>query len=564
MNAALAESQANAFDRHLVRPAMDRGGVILRPWQRQCLIDQTAASPTDAGMVSAVMGAGKSIVIALLCAAWRGPVVVTTSTIKLVEQLSDEIRRLTGEPVGVYYTGGKTTSRITVTCLPSVERLSVVLGPVPGLLWLADEAHRCERDTVAAFVGTCNPARRIGFSATPYRASAGLTIWTHEAYRYTLDDGIREGSLVPFRLVLWTEKLANELGVPFVAPQSAAEAIVAGTLGYKVNDADTAIRAWCRSQPGPGVISAANIADAEDFAAECVADGYRVQAVHSRMSRAAVKGAIERLRTGELSALVHCHMLSEGVDMPWLRWMALRQARGSRVEFLQEFGRVLRAAPGKTEAVIFDPNAKSLDHPMTGWLEIATDEEEAPDVEAEPNPTEDPLTGEEFDWENMPEKERKNIAARGAARAYLSTAIVALTTSGLLDPIGYGVSQWRVNSASERQTVFLSKFEKTSRMALTMRGYLTDGAVDDVQAAHVQAVALIVSRMCKGSEALAAKGKAYQSGVVSDACSLAKTLLWGFGKNDDDRRSKVQVRQDAFAALERYGIDPAEVLAGVR
>ena len=102
MNTELVQQAANPFDRHAVRPAMDRGGVTLRPWQRQCLVDQTAATPTDAGMVSAVMGAGKSIVIALLCAAWRGPVVVTTSTIKLVEQLSDEIRRLTGEPVGVY------------------------------------------------------------------------------------------------------------------------------------------------------------------------------------------------------------------------------------------------------------------------------------------------------------------------------------------------------------------------------------------------------------------------------------------------------------------------------
>jgi superfamily II DNA or RNA helicase len=560
MNAPLVQATdlVGTFDRHLVRPAMDRGGVTLRPWQRQCLIDQTAASPTDAGMVSAVMGAGKSIVIALLCAAWRGPVVVTTSTIKLVEQLSDEIRRLTGEPVGVYYTGGKSTSRITVTCLPSVERLSVVLGPTAGLLWLADEAHRCERDTVAAFIETCQPARRIGFSATPYRASAGLTIWTHEAYRYTLDDGIREGSLVPFRLVLWTEKLADELGVPYYKPRYNPDDDV------KLNDADTAIRAWCRSQSGPGVISAANIADAEDFAAECMADGYRVQAVHSRMSKKAVKGAIERLRTGELSALVHCHMLSEGVDMPWLRWMALRQGRGSRVEFLQEFGRVLRAAPGKTEAVIFDPHAKSLDHPMTGWLEIEGDKADEPEVEAEPNPTEDPLTGEEFEWDDLPEKERKKIAARGAARAYLSTAIVALTASGLLDPIGYGVSQWRFNPASDRQTAFLSKFEKTARMSLTMRGYLTDGAVDDTQAAHVQAVALIIYRLCKGIEALAEKGRTYQSGVLSDACSLAKTLLWGFGKNDDDRRSKVQVRQDAFAALERYGIDPAEVLAGVR
>ena len=191
---------------------------------------------------------------------------------------------------------------------------------------------------------------------------------------------------------------------------------------------------------------------------------------------------------------------------------------------------------------------------------LETDEEEAPDVEAEPNPTEDPLTGEEFDWENLPEKERKKIAARGAARAYLSTAIVALTTSGLLDPIGGAASKWRFNPASDRQTVFMVKFEKSARAAVNLRGYLTDGAVDDVQAGHVRAVALIAKRICTGLE----EGKAYRSGVVSDACSLARTLLWGFGKDRTDTRSQVQVRQDAFAALERYGIDPAEVLAGVR
>jgi hypothetical protein len=253
-------------------------------------------------------------------------------------------------------------------------------------------------------------------------------------------------------------------------------------------------------------------------------------------------------------------MLSEGVDMPWLRWMALRQARGSRVEFLQEFGRVLRAAPGKTEAVIFDPWEKSLDHPMTGWLEIEADKADEPEIEAEPNPTEDPLTGEEFEWDDLPEKERKKVLARSAEKAYLSTAIVALTASGLLDPFGGAASQWRQNPASDRQVEFMLRFAKTARAAVNLRGYLTDGAVDDVQAGHVRAVALIAKRICTGLD----KGSNFRSGVLSDACSLAKTMLWGFGKSFADTRSPSKVRQDAFAALERYGIDSTDVLAGVR
>jgi superfamily II DNA or RNA helicase len=549
MNTELVQQAANPFDRHLVRPAMDRGGVTLRPWQRQCLVDQTAATPTDAGMVSAVMGAGKSIVIALLCAAWRGPVVVTTSTIKLVEQLSDEIRRLTGEPVGVYYTGGKSTSRITVTCLPSVERLSMVLGHVPGLLWLADEAHRCERDTVAAFLTTCAPARRIGFSATPYRSDGGLTIWTHEAHRYSLDDGIREGSLVPFRIVLWTKRLADELGVT-------------GEGGHgMLNDLNDAVIAWCRSQSGPGVISAANIADAEEFAAECVGRGYMVQAVHSRMSRVAVKGAIERLRTGELSALVHCHMLSEGVDMPWLRWMALRQARGSRVEFLQEFGRVLRAAPGKTEAVIFDPHELTRDHPLTGWLEVADADDAEPASEKEPDPTEDPLTGDAFEWDKLPEKERKKVLALYEFRAYLSASVVALTASGLLNTIGGDASKWRVDKATDRQSELLRKFSKTANWATQQAGRM-NGTETDFEVTHIRAVAKIIRVLIQASNKLAESSRVLPRGIVSDACSLGRALLWGHGRNHRDDRPPEQVKREAFAALERYSVDPSHVLAG--
>lgn len=537
--AALAEIAAH-FDRYAIRAAMDRCGITLRTWQRECLIKETAPNAADAGMVSAVMGAGKSIIIALLCAAWRGPVIVTTSTVKLVEQLGNEIRRVTGEPVGAYYTRGKSTHRVTVTCLPSVARLAEMLSHVPGLLWIADEAHRCERETVTQFVDVCRPARRIGFSATPYRAEGGLTIWAHESYRYSLDDGIRDGVLVPPRVVLWTRGLADSLGVPYTEGKA---------------DLNAAVLAWSRAQTGPGVISAADIEDAEEFAAECVGAGYMAQAVHSRMTPKAVRTAIERLRTGELSALVHCHMLSEGVDMPWLMWMALRKGRGSRVEFLQEFGRPLRAFPGKTEAVIFDPNEATLDHDLNGWLEIAGEESEEAERKASepPEPCIDPLTGEPFEWEDMPVKQRREIMALGEMRAYLSTAVVALTASGLIDPFGAPASKWRINPASEKSLAFLEKFRKTAHKTTVERGYL-EPSLSPEEARHMQAVARGVTQILRGSE-----NRVVRAGIVSDVCTLARTLLWGFGRRDDSR-DKYQVRADAFAALARYNVDPEPCL----
>jgi hypothetical protein len=58
-------------------------------------------------------------------------------------------------------------------------------------------------------------------------------------------------------------------------------------------------------------------------------------------------------------------MLQEGVDLPWLRWLCLRRPAASRVRFAQEVGRVLRAAPGKAEAVIFDPHDLFASHALS-------------------------------------------------------------------------------------------------------------------------------------------------------------------------------------------------------
>ena len=82
------------FNRFAIRAALDQGGIKLRDWQPDALIRATAADCPDAALIVAIMGAGKSIVLALLACAWSGPVVVSTSSIDLVEALRAVIARL--------------------------------------------------------------------------------------------------------------------------------------------------------------------------------------------------------------------------------------------------------------------------------------------------------------------------------------------------------------------------------------------------------------------------------------------------------------------------------------
>jgi hypothetical protein len=104
-------------------------------------------------------------------------------------------------------------------------------------------------------------------------------------------------------------------------------------------------------EDGPGLITATDILDAEAYA-EMIPGA---AAIHSRLSRRAQTVLLDRLRTGDLRCLVQVRLLSEGVDLPWLRWLALRVPISGRVPFCQLVGRVLRSWPGKTSARILDP-----------------------------------------------------------------------------------------------------------------------------------------------------------------------------------------------------------------
>lgn len=522
-----------AFDRHRIRTALDRSGITLRQWQRAALIQATDLQSADCGLITATMGAGKSIVIALLCSAWTGQVVVTTPTVALTEQLRGTIANVIAEPVGGYYTHDRSIERVTVCCLASASKLASEWAADSTTLVIVDEAHRAEREGMAELLQAVQPVRRVGFSATPYGADSAqrLALWTHEAYRYTVDQAVQDGALVPMRLVM---------------PR--ATDLERDSFGRV--DADAWIAEAIRGLDGPGVVSARDIADAEAYAAELCDGDIPAEAIHSRMSRARQRDATERLRTGGVKVLVHCHMLSEGVDLPWLRWLVLRHPRGSRVEFAQEIGRVLRAHAGKLHGIVVDPFGVTLEHRLQDVAAIgeAIERQQAAEL-AERVVLIDPLTGEPLGlMDDMPAPERRKLRMRSELQIYSAAAFVALQTAGVIAP-SRGDGKWRHAPATGRQRELLGRFVSFARKAMTERGRICPTARGDA-ALHVWAVSLCVTRLWAVEDA--------RAGVVSDVCALATAVLWGRGVAKGE--AVMSVRKGAFEALRRYGVDPTALL----
>ena len=311
-----------------------------REWQSGCLqrLHKWWFYERNSGVVRAVTGAGKATMIGWFmahCSPHAEPgfrVIVTVPTQALVRQLSATLRLWLGdETVGEYYADRKEVRPVTVCCIPSARRL---LGEVPDgwVLWIADEAHRTEAQTmldVAQWLP--QSCRRLGFTATPFRTRSGerLSLFDELIFDYGPAQALRDGVLVPLQVEPYTGRGEDDLAATEWALRKARKL-------------------------GPTVINASTIADADLLASDLTCRGYRGMAVHSGIDRTARDRRIEALRTRDLDALVHVNLLAEGVDLPWLTCLIARRPVGSRIRWIQEIGRVLRTAPGKERAYLFD------------------------------------------------------------------------------------------------------------------------------------------------------------------------------------------------------------------
>lgn len=389
-----------------------------RRWQLEAYDAVLAAfrSGVRRPLVHACTGAGKSRLIARFAAMCKGRTLITTLTQALVEQLSATIRAEHPElEVGrCYQRAWEPDARVVVACLPSVEALLAVHPS--WACWIADEAHRVEGDDVGRLREQLRAQVAVGLTATPYRADDRALLWDQLVYSYTSYQAIQDGVLVPWRVVR--------------SPES--------------RDVEELTAEWVATADGPGIVSASSVEDAERCAARL-----GVLAIHGRQRLEEQARRLELLRTGEVKALVHCQLLVEGIDLPWLRWLLLRRVSGSKVRLVQEVGRVLRAHPGKREAVLYDP------HDALGTIGLvhgATIESVQQRVGREQEPE-----AECLEIPEIPGLDRVRTLPRSAAisalEGWATDCVGVLRSAGVVRPVE-GLNpdgQWRRRTASDRQ-----------------------------------------------------------------------------------------------------------------
>lgn len=438
-----------------------------RNWQPEALDAVLTAfrENTQSPLLHACTGAGKSLFIAELAARCKGQVLVTTPTQALVAQLSATLQeRCPGEVGRCYQHAWEPGRRIVVTCNASLSNL--LDGWPEWACWIADEAHRVEGEGIREQQPRIRRKVAVGLTATPFRGdNRGLETWDRIVYSYTSGQAVRDKVLVPWRAVRWD--------------------------GSGEADTDLLVERWVGEAEGPGIVSACSIADAEAFAAR-LGPGVALP-IHQKLSPAEREMRIRQLRSGKVKALVHVQLLCEGIDLPWLQWLAMRRPVASPVRLVQEVGRVLRASPGKTEAVLYDP------HDLLGDLGLvhAAALEDAQRGESS-STTPDAWSIPELEGlDNVSQLPKPKAVA--AIEGWITDVLGVLRADGIADPPGqYEGGAWRRKKASAKQLSALG------RMAWAAR-YLPDER-------HRRAVRWVLEQ------------DAVRAGTASDLIDILRTL----------------------------------------
>ena len=329
----------------------------LRGFQAEA-VEQMAAR--DFGTLSSPTGSGKTVMALGLVARRRQPTVVVVHTKDLAAQWVERIGAFLSVPAAEcgMIAGGRARigERITVALVQSLYKCAEEVSARTGFL-VVDECHRCPSRTFTEAVTGFDCRYMLGLSATPYRRDnlSRLIFWHlgdvhHEVAR---DDLVRSGAVLAADIVTratvfrsysdplteYSRMLSELTGDTernlLIARDVAAEAAGGGGISLVLSDR----KAHCENLKTlllhrfktPSELMTGDLPPQER------------QAVVDRLNAGAARVVIA---TGQL--------IGEGFDCPNLSSLFLATPIRFSGRVLQYLGRVLRPAPGKERARVFD------------------------------------------------------------------------------------------------------------------------------------------------------------------------------------------------------------------
>lgn len=345
-------------DRRRSRPPVDftfRGE--LRPFQKKAAEQMLAR---DFGTLSSPTGSGKTVVALYMIARRRQPAMVIVHTKDLGSQWVDRIGAFLGIPAaecGMIGAGRRQIGeRITVALVQSLYRCAEEVSEHIGFL-LVDECHRCPSRTFTEAVTSFDSKYMLGLSATPWRRDhlSRLIFWHLGDVHHEVD----KAGLLAAGVVLPAEVVVRETDFqPYHDPVSEYSRMLAELTADTERNLLIAgdVAREVQATSGVSLVLSDRRAHCENLQA-LLRYRFKVDSelLTGEMGMRERQAVAARLNDGKIRVLIATgQLIGEGFDCRNLSTLFFATPIRFSGRVLQYVGRVLRPAPGKAKARVFD------------------------------------------------------------------------------------------------------------------------------------------------------------------------------------------------------------------
>jgi len=329
----------------------------LKPFQTAATDEMSAR---DFGTLSAPTGSGKTVIALYMIAQRKQPALIVVHTKELLNQWNERIETFLGVPreeIGVIGSGKKLIgNKITVSLVQTLYKCCDEVAPFIGHL-IVDECHRTPARTFTEAVSAFDCRYMLGLSATPWRRDrlSKLIFWHLGDVHHQVDKSelIEDGHIleadVTFRETTFkprsdpsTEysKMLSEL-----TEDTQRNAVIAADVAKEAKNGGGVCLVLSDRKTHCGALQAVLL---NDF-------GVSSELLTGDVPTKQRQRVVNRLNGGQIKVLIATgQLIGEGFDCKGLSTLFLATPIKFNGRVLQYVGRVLRPAPGKSRAKVYD------------------------------------------------------------------------------------------------------------------------------------------------------------------------------------------------------------------
>ena len=312
------------------------------------------------GTLSAPTGSGKTIMALYIIARRKQPALIVVHTKDLAYQWVERIDEFLGIPAGDvgFIGGGKKVigEKITVALVQSLYKCTDEVVPRIGFL-VVDECHRCPSRTFTEAVTDFDSHYMLGLSATPFRRDnlTQLIFWHLGDLHHKVDQRrlVESGDVLSAEVII-----RNTDFKPYHDPVNAYSKMMSELTSNDQRNhliaADIALEAG--SNPGICLVLSDRKKHCETLQA-LLRYRFKIscELLTGDLSIVQRQAVLDRLNQGDVKVLLATgQLIGEGFDRQDLSPLFLATPIKFSGRVIQYLGRVLRPAPGKRKARVYD------------------------------------------------------------------------------------------------------------------------------------------------------------------------------------------------------------------